>query len=149
MREFSSLDKLFIAKNANSKTLEDMASYLGCKPHEVKTCFENMKLTGEYDKYRVSNYEEIKKIENEKAITIKASSTKSLVDLNQILFSQLEKLNNGEFTSEELEEELAKTKAMVGVSQTMINNAKILLEADKHFNGQSKLIQSVLAAGDD
>mgnify|MGYP006916198280 CR=1 FL=1 len=68
--------------------------------------------------------------------------------MNQVLFSQLEKLDNGKFTSEELEKELSKTKVMVSVSQTMINNAKVLLEADKHFNGQSKLIQSVLATGD-
>ena len=146
MKEFKPTEKLYISKNCNSKTLEDMAEYLKCKPNEVKYCFETMKLNGEYDKYRVSNYETVKKEEEQMELKNKIAHTKSLVDLNQVLFKQLETLNDTSLEQEQFNKEIAKTQAIVSVSQTIINNAKILLEADKHFNNQSNfLIKNVLA----
>ena len=52
-------------------------------------------------------------------------------------------------TEDELNKEIKTTDAIVRVSQTIINNSKLLLEADKHFNKQSKIIQNVLAVEGD
>ena len=149
MKDFKPLDKLYISKNVNSKSLEEMAVYLNCTEKEVKHCYETMKLNGEFDKYRVSNYVAVKEEEKQLETKRKAASTKGLVDLNQFLYTQLESLSKDNFTEEELTREIAKTKAIVSVSQTIINNAKILLDADKHFNRQSQLVQSVLISGED
>lgn len=40
----------------------------------------------------------------------------NLSDLNNHLFAQLELLNNGELSNEELEKEIKKTKAMTSIS---------------------------------
>lgn len=134
MKEFKPLEKLYISKNVNSKTLEDMAEYLKCKPNEVKHCFETMKLNGEYDKYRVSNYETVKA--EEKKIQ-KEQETNSLLDLNKYLFEQLKAINNKSLTEDEFKKEVERSKTTVSISQTIINNAKILLEANKQFKKQN------------
>ena len=135
MKEFKPLEKLYISKNVNSKTLEEMAEYLKCTQREVKHCYETMKLNGEYDKYRVSNYETVKKEEEEQKVPAK----KGLLDLNDYLFERLETLNNESLNDEQLKKEVEKTKAIVSVSQTIVNNAKILLDATKYYqNNETK-----------
>ena len=63
---------------------------------------------------------------------------KSLIDLNSILFNQLDRLNKEDFTPDKLKIELEKSRAITNLSQTMINNAKILLEADKYYEKHSE-----------
>lgn len=58
----------------------------------------------------------------------------SLNDLNEVLFKQLEALDNPELTSEELEKQVAKADAVVKVSNVILNNAKLALDAQKHFD---------------
>lgn len=53
----------------------------------------------------------------------------SLSDLHKHLFSQLDRLDG--VSGDELEEELKRTKAMTDVSKTIINNAKLVLDAQK------------------
>lgn len=57
-----------------------------------------------------------------------------LTDLNDYLFEQLERLNDDDLTQEELDREIAISKQVVKVSQTIINNAQLLLQAKKHFD---------------
>ena len=57
-----------------------------------------------------------------------------LVDLNDHLFAQIERLDDEELTSEELEKEISRSKAITSVGQTIINNASLLLNAQKHFD---------------
>ena len=57
-----------------------------------------------------------------------------LIDSNNYLFEQLERLNDDSLTMEELDREIKKSKEIVKVSQTIVNNADILLKAKKYFD---------------
>lgn len=54
-----------------------------------------------------------------------------LKDLNNHLFEQLERLNNDKLTGEKLNTEVKRAKSMKEVSQQIINNAKLQLDAIK------------------
>ena len=53
----------------------------------------------------------------------------TLVDLNNHLFEQLERLNDEELTDEELEKEIKRTDAMKDIATQIIANANIVLKA--------------------
>lgn len=53
----------------------------------------------------------------------------TLVDLNNHLFEQLERLNDEELTDEELEKEIKRTDAMKDIATQIIANASIVLKA--------------------
>jgi hypothetical protein len=52
-----------------------------------------------------------------------------LVDLNNHLFAQLERLGDEKLTSETLQQEAARTDAIVKLSEQIVNNASISLKA--------------------
>ena len=52
-------------------------------------------------------------------------------DLNDHLFAQLERLNDEDLTQEELEKEIQRSKAVTAVSNQIINNAKLALDATR------------------
>ena len=53
------------------------------------------------------------------------------MDLNNHLFEQIERLNDDDLTEEELEKEIKRTTAMTKISDKIIANAKVELEATK------------------
>ena len=55
-----------------------------------------------------------------------------LIDLNNHLFEQLERLNDEDLEGEKLEEEIHRSKAITNVAQTIVNNANLMLDAQKH-----------------
>ena len=55
----------------------------------------------------------------------------TLADLNNILFEQMERLQDDELKGENLDTELKKTKSIVDVASTVIENATLSLEAQK------------------
>ena len=57
-----------------------------------------------------------------------------LSDLNNHLFEQLERLNDEKMTNEELEKEIHRSKAITSVSQAIVNNASLILNAQKHID---------------
>ena len=53
----------------------------------------------------------------------------TLVDLNNHLFEQMERLNDDELTNEQLEKEIKRADAMKDIATQIISNASILLKA--------------------
>lgn len=52
-----------------------------------------------------------------------------LIDLNNHLFAQLERLSNEELKGKELTEEITRAKAVTSVAEQIINNADLGLKA--------------------
>lgn len=55
----------------------------------------------------------------------------TLLDLNNHLFEALERLNDEDMTQEQLEQEIKKDNAIASISNQIIANAKLELEAVK------------------
>ena len=57
----------------------------------------------------------------------------TLGDLNNHLFMQLERLGNEDLEGEELLQEIARSKAISEISKNVIENANVVLQAQKHM----------------
>lgn len=55
----------------------------------------------------------------------------TLKHLNNHLFEQLERLNDSELDSDELTNEVQRSKAIQGIGKTIIDNGKLVLDAEK------------------
>ena len=58
----------------------------------------------------------------------------NLQDLNGVLFQQIERLNNPKMRVEEIAVEADRAEAIVKVSNVILGNAKLALEAQKLFD---------------
>lgn len=136
MKEFTIQEQVYICKNANSKTLEQIAIATVSTITEVKNEFNNMKQDGRYEKYRKMSDAEIQQLINKRETESKVDEEpkNKLLDLNDLLFQQLETLMDDSLTQEQLDQEIKISKQVVSVSQTIINNANLLLQAKKHFD---------------
>lgn len=54
-----------------------------------------------------------------------------LMDLNNHLFAQLERLGDESLKSDELDIEIGRAKAITGIAKNVIENAKVCLEATR------------------
>lgn len=52
-----------------------------------------------------------------------------LIDLNNHLFAQLERLSDEELSPEAIEKEVARTDAIIGLSEQIVRNADLQLKA--------------------
>ena len=57
-----------------------------------------------------------------------------LTNLNDHLFEQLERLNDEELQGEELKVEINRSKAISNVAKTIVENARLALDAQKHLD---------------
>ena len=73
-----------------------------------------------------------------------------LVDLNNHLFEELERLNDESLKGEALQEERERAKSMANIAQTIINNGELALKAQKHFDeyGKTNQIPDILQIGE-
>lgn len=55
----------------------------------------------------------------------------TLVDLNNHLFEQMERLNDDDLTERELEKEIKRAKSMASIAQAIVANADIGIKAEK------------------
>lgn len=63
----------------------------------------------------------------------------TLGDLNNHLFMQLERLNDEEITVEVLQQELKRSKAIADVAGKIIDNGKLVLEAQRFVDDKNDL----------
>lgn len=54
-----------------------------------------------------------------------------LIDLNNHLFTQLERLNDEDLTSDQLEMEIKRTEAITETSEQIVKNAALALKAEE------------------
>lgn len=57
-----------------------------------------------------------------------------LTDLNNHLFAQLERLSDEETAGDQLTEEIERSRAVVNVARNIIDNARLVLDAQKALN---------------
>ena len=62
------------------------------------------------------------------------ASPNTLIDLNDHLFCQMERLNDDCLTEEELKNEVGRARAMAQVAREIVNNAQTMLNAQKFLN---------------
>jgi hypothetical protein len=55
----------------------------------------------------------------------------TLIDLNNHLFEQIERLNDEELDDNSLEKEIKRTKAMASLATNIIDNARLALDSQK------------------
>lgn len=158
MKNFTIQEQVYICKNANSKTLEQIAIATVATIKDVRNEFNNMKNDGRYEKYKKMSDEEIRQLINKQKDTSKEdeenkedSNNNTLLELNNYLFDELRALMDDSLSEEELKRELKVSKQVVSVSQTIINNANLLLQAKKHIDStkeDNNQIAPLLSLGD-
>lgn len=58
----------------------------------------------------------------------------TLVDLNNYLFEEIERLNDDDLTGDQLDRELRKADGIVKISEKIIENGELALKAMKHMD---------------
>lgn len=72
----------------------------------------------------------------------------TLLDLNNILFEQLERLNDDSLSDEQMEMQLKRTDSIVKVSEKIIDNGELAFKAiqhkDKYYGSGGKSLPPML-----
>ena len=71
-----------------------------------------------------------------------------LIDLNDHLFEQLERLNDEDLKGEALEIEMNRAKAIASVASTIIANGDLMLKAQKQYSEYGLTAPSILTLPD-
>ena len=65
---------------------------------------------------------------------MKNNTKNKLADLNDHLFLQMERLNDIDLKGDALKEEILRAKAVSGIANQVINNARVCIDGMKAFN---------------
>lgn len=65
---------------------------------------------------------------------MKNNTKNKLINLNDYLFEQIERLNDEDLTEDDLKREIARAKAISGIANQIINNARLCVDGMKLFN---------------
>ncbi len=58
----------------------------------------------------------------------------TMADLNNYLFESIERINDDNLSSEELEKEIRRSEAVNKIAKTIIDNGSLALNAKKHLD---------------
>ena len=64
-----------------------------------------------------------------------------LIDLNNHLFAQLERLSDESLTSEALQAEIQRSQAVTSVAKEIVSNGRLVLDAQKQFDSGNVHLQ--------
>ena len=67
-----------------------------------------------------------------------------LIDLNNHLFAQMERLSDEETVGDKLTEEIERSKAVGGIARSIIDNARLALDAQKALGDTVRALPSML-----
>lgn len=74
-----------------------------------------------------------------------------LNDLNDHLFEQIERINDDDLTGEELDEAINKAKIISQLANRVIDNARVVLAAEKHkaehYGTSAEILPPMLTTG--
>lgn len=77
----------------------------------------------------------------------------TLIDLNDHLFAELERLSDEDLKGDDLEFELKRAKGITEVSRNIVDNAKVVLDArkflDNSFDAEASVPKILLGNKDD
>jgi len=65
---------------------------------------------------------------------VKLMSKNKLLDLNDHLFAQIERLGDEDTKGSNLAEEIERSKAMSSIAKDIIGNARLVLDGEKYVN---------------
>lgn len=57
-----------------------------------------------------------------------------LIDLNNHLFAQLERLSDEGLNGEKLQSEIVRSQAVTAIAKEIISNGRLVLDAQKHYD---------------
>ena len=72
-----------------------------------------------------------------------------LVDLNNHLFAQIERLSDEEVVGDKLNEEIERSKAIGSVATKIIDNARLVLDAQKAVDNSIRTLPPMLGVGNE
>lgn len=140
MKELKLEDQIYLCKYHDVD--KSIRTTMHITQKEVQQLIKYYKKIGVYTEYRNLPDEEYEKIckRERKIKKIKPMQNEEelgknhLLDLNNILFEELHTLIDDSLTEEQLNEEIKRSKQVVAVSQTIINNADLMLRAKIHYD---------------
>lgn len=71
-----------------------------------------------------------------------------LIDLNNHLFAQLERLSDEETVGEKLAEEIERSRSVAGIARHIIDNARLALDAQKALGDTVRKLPPMLGVED-
>lgn len=70
-----------------------------------------------------------------------------LIDLNNHLFAQLERLSDESIKADKLSEEIERSRAIAGIARNIIDNGKLALDAQKALGDSVRELPPMLGVG--